>query len=100
MPQMGIFRVNPEGRGFPGGLLCRAACKGRRHLLRDASRMQRRSEAPRHVGSGGEHGSRIRRLLRCLRLASLRTFRGAALREPSRKAALRPCGAFSEVPSA
>jgi hypothetical protein len=27
-PQMGIFRANPEGRGFPGGLLCRAACEG------------------------------------------------------------------------
>src|SRR6202142_1529568 len=24
-PQMGIFRANPEGRGWAGGLLCRAA---------------------------------------------------------------------------
>lgn len=27
-PHMGIIRVNLLGLGFPGGLLCRAACKG------------------------------------------------------------------------
>jgi len=69
--------------------------KGCGHLPRGASRMQRQSVAPRHVGSGGEHGSR-RPLKALLRLASLRTSRGATLREPSRKATPRPRGVLQQ----
>jgi ABC-2 type transport system permease protein len=39
---MGIFRANPSGRGFPGRLLCRAACEGNDHSLHAASRIPTR----------------------------------------------------------
>jgi sec-independent protein translocase protein TatA len=47
---MGIFRANPEGRGFPGGLPCRAACEG--GAIRCASLRASHPEKPRrgHVG--------------------------------------------------
>src|SRR5512134_2552386 len=68
---------------------CVVAClaKGVYPSLRPASRMQRRSAArgapAGGSGSGGEHGLALA-LTALLRLAPLRTCRGATLREPSR----------------
>ena len=54
--QVGIFRANPAGQGFPSGLLCRKASQGNGHWDFTLLRAQRRS-----VGRGTPQGIGQRR---------------------------------------
>ena len=95
----GHFLVQTR-RGTAFRAICFVArlAKGIDHSLRPASRMQRRSVARGALaggsGSGGEHGLALE-LMALPRLASLRTCRGATLREPSRKASAAAPRGFS-----
>jgi hypothetical protein len=95
------FAQTLSGRGFPGAWHCCSTGRYARYRLHLASRHAAPERSPRaHVrgsGSAGEHEGRAGWDWRCERVASLRTCRGATLRDPSRKAAVAPVRELSGV---